>query len=456
MLLSRALNRGYAAARARWPIDYGLLNHDALWVMDEVQLMDVGLATSAQLQAFRDSDASQSLRPCVTWRLSLIGSRVWARHVSRRRWRTSVTGRMPGRPTVGPWLRGIDDELPQTTIAWRAELDLPGFTDLEPEDIEEWFDTHRILTHETLSVPTGIAAKWFVERWESLDHETKGRLADALAVIDRAGFNTISVNELFNQLSRKGGDPAASIRNADLILPASFGGIERGIGMLDSHAPKKTEDEKDIDNREQRRTAPDVADVAPGRKRMRQLVIKSEAGEPETQTITSGTKPTRPLTFRLDLQSDDDKRITLVSYIPPREKPEFGTGKLGVSWRMMGMALKGERQPDVNIKKLHSIVPSGLRRPLPPGFRQSGRWSAQAFPVGHFSPEVAAPARERKRRGSPAWCAKLPSPPPLQATSGRGRRRPLRFEHLLEFPFPHCRRDLSMSQESFLIEKWKP
>ncbi len=67
MLLSRALNRGYAAARARWPIDYGLLNHDALWVMDEVQLMDVGLATSAQLQAFRDSDASQSLRPCVKY-----------------------------------------------------------------------------------------------------------------------------------------------------------------------------------------------------------------------------------------------------------------------------------------------------------------------------------------------------------------------------------------------------
>ena len=42
MLLSRALNRGFAAGRARWPLDFGLLNHDALWVMDEVQLMDVG------------------------------------------------------------------------------------------------------------------------------------------------------------------------------------------------------------------------------------------------------------------------------------------------------------------------------------------------------------------------------------------------------------------------------
>lgn len=53
MLLSRALNRGYAMSRFRWPIHFGLLNNDCLWVMDEVQLMGNGLATTAQLQAFR-------------------------------------------------------------------------------------------------------------------------------------------------------------------------------------------------------------------------------------------------------------------------------------------------------------------------------------------------------------------------------------------------------------------
>lgn len=67
MLLSRALNRGFASSRARWPVEYGLLNQDSLWVMDEVQLMDVGFATSAQLQAFRDQDRDKSIRPCVTW-----------------------------------------------------------------------------------------------------------------------------------------------------------------------------------------------------------------------------------------------------------------------------------------------------------------------------------------------------------------------------------------------------
>ena len=79
MLLSRALNRGYASPRARWPMEFGLLNHDALWVMDEVQLMDVGLATSGQLQAFRDEDrgAEKSLRPCFTWWMSATLQRTW-------------------------------------------------------------------------------------------------------------------------------------------------------------------------------------------------------------------------------------------------------------------------------------------------------------------------------------------------------------------------------------------
>ena len=79
MLLSRAMNRGYACPRARWPMEFGLLSQDALWVMDEVQLMDVGLSTSAQLQAFRDQDAQAaiSFRPCHTWWMSATLQPDW-------------------------------------------------------------------------------------------------------------------------------------------------------------------------------------------------------------------------------------------------------------------------------------------------------------------------------------------------------------------------------------------
>lgn len=81
MLLSRALNRGYAAGRASWPREFGLLNHDALWVMDEVQLMDVGIATSAQLQAFQDDDGLKALRPRHTWWMSATLQAAWLKSV---------------------------------------------------------------------------------------------------------------------------------------------------------------------------------------------------------------------------------------------------------------------------------------------------------------------------------------------------------------------------------------
>lgn len=54
MLLSRALNRGYALSTPRFPLPFGLLNNDCLFVFDEIQLMGDALATSAQLAAFRE------------------------------------------------------------------------------------------------------------------------------------------------------------------------------------------------------------------------------------------------------------------------------------------------------------------------------------------------------------------------------------------------------------------
>ena len=78
MLLSRALNRGYGMSRYRWPMHFGLLNNDALWVMDETQLMGVGVETSAQLDGFRQDGRMSTIGVCPTWWMSatLDGSRL--------------------------------------------------------------------------------------------------------------------------------------------------------------------------------------------------------------------------------------------------------------------------------------------------------------------------------------------------------------------------------------------
>jgi CRISPR-associated endonuclease/helicase Cas3 len=78
-LLSRALNRGYAMSRYRWPMHFALLHNDACWVFDEVQLMDAGLLTSVQLEAFRRT--LNAARPA---------SSLWASATLEAEWLTTV------------------------------------------------------------------------------------------------------------------------------------------------------------------------------------------------------------------------------------------------------------------------------------------------------------------------------------------------------------------------------
>lgn len=54
-LLSGALNRLYGAYPSMWPMSFGILNNDCMWVIDEVQIMENGLPTSAQLEGLRES-----------------------------------------------------------------------------------------------------------------------------------------------------------------------------------------------------------------------------------------------------------------------------------------------------------------------------------------------------------------------------------------------------------------
>ncbi|MGZ5458015.1 MAG: type I-G CRISPR-associated helicase/endonuclease Cas3g [Thermoanaerobaculia bacterium] len=76
MLLSRALMRGYALTPYVWPIHFGLLHTDCLWLFDEVQLMGPGVATSAQLEGFRRAFGSNGLGSKSLWASATI-SRGW-------------------------------------------------------------------------------------------------------------------------------------------------------------------------------------------------------------------------------------------------------------------------------------------------------------------------------------------------------------------------------------------
>lgn len=65
-ILSRCLNRGYSMNKYMWPMHFGLLNQDCLFVVDETQLMGAGLRTTAQLQGLRK-----------TWKTYGVTHTVW-------------------------------------------------------------------------------------------------------------------------------------------------------------------------------------------------------------------------------------------------------------------------------------------------------------------------------------------------------------------------------------------
>lgn len=88
-LLSRALNRGYGMSRFRWPVHFALLNNDCLWVMDEVQLMGAGLATTAQMDVFRGS--AGTFFPCRSLWMSATFDRKWLDTVDYKNARKNLT-----------------------------------------------------------------------------------------------------------------------------------------------------------------------------------------------------------------------------------------------------------------------------------------------------------------------------------------------------------------------------
>lgn len=150
MLLSRALNRGYGATRSRWPIQFGLLNADSLWIFDEIQLMGAGLATTAQLEAFRrmlpSDDAEQAKNG----------------NACRSIWMSA---------TLQPdWLKTVDfahflEDIPQHTFDFEKEINAVGLGEQTRKTLEaRWQATKPLAKAEAIMGDAAEIAREVRER----------------------------------------------------------------------------------------------------------------------------------------------------------------------------------------------------------------------------------------------------------------------------------------------------
>jgi len=184
---------------------------------------------------------------------------------------TSITKPMPGRPEVGPWLRGLDDEQVQTTVAWRVELDLFGENPTPEKALQTVFAKHPIRPHESLTVNTGYLLE-FLKKIPKLKDRPHHLMTTKAAV--RLPRGQIA----YRTLQQLADDPRLLYADSTLILPASFGGLD-AAGMLDADTTPSTQrageaDPSSLDVADRDGYEPTDAD----RSRLRILVERSEDG----------------------------------------------------------------------------------------------------------------------------------------------------------------------------------
>jgi CRISPR-associated endonuclease/helicase Cas3 len=162
MLLSRALMRGYGMNPFQWPIHFGLLHNDALWVFDEVQLMGPGIPTSAQLEGLRD--------------------RLGTARPARSLWASA---------TLDPaWLDTYDH---------RAETTTPRRLALEDADRRQQSVRERLNAHKAVRRASAVFDASRAKRRAAPYHQA---LASEIAGLHRARMTTLAV---LNQVERAQG-----------------------------------------------------------------------------------------------------------------------------------------------------------------------------------------------------------------------------------------------------------
>jgi CRISPR-associated endonuclease/helicase Cas3 len=184
MLLSRALNRGFAVTRSRWPIEFGLANNDCLWVLDEVQLMGNGLVTAVQLQGLRRDFGT--FRPTHSMWMSATAAPSWLE---------------------GPDFRApTDDEV----------LEL-GPSDLAHPDLGRRLRARKLLRRVAVDADRGWSRQVAASVLEA--HRPGTRTIVVLNTVERA-------TELYRELVRQGG-PSPTLIHSRFRPPDRRDKIER-------------------------------------------------------------------------------------------------------------------------------------------------------------------------------------------------------------------------------------
>jgi CRISPR-associated endonuclease/helicase Cas3 len=220
MLLSRALNRGYAASRSRWPIQFGLLNTDCLWVFDEIQLMGAGLATTAQLEAFRRSLPSSNAEQATNG--NGCGS-IWMSATIQREWLKTVD------------FADFLGRTPEHKFDFEKEIKSGGLNEETRETLEQRWNATKALSKAEAIMGDAAGLAREVQKW----HRPGTRTIVVMNTVKRAGdlFDALNIDESVapkKKTTRKSAkeikeseDPAKAPKPRIVLLHSRFRAADR-------------------------------------------------------------------------------------------------------------------------------------------------------------------------------------------------------------------------------------
>ncbi|MDY6903419.1 MAG: type I-U CRISPR-associated helicase/endonuclease Cas3 [Thermodesulfobacteriota bacterium] len=191
---------------------------------DKINEESFDVSPAALLHMMGNSDSSKAFSPAPEM--------VDATDILLDMWTQTSVNDLSARPEVAPWLHGIQENLPETWMAWRQETSLLASGDLSDEDIARWFQKCRITSTETLRMPTfRLWKETEAKRWAE---ENADKVAILLSPSGRV--QKMRISELVKQ--------STPLNFATIIFPVHLGGLSPN-GFFDGQMKKAVMDVHD-------------------------------------------------------------------------------------------------------------------------------------------------------------------------------------------------------------------
>ena len=140
-------------------------------------------------------------------------------------WSQTSLGTHPGRPAVDSWLHGKQDDIPETYVAWREDVQYLSSADVDSDDRREALQKYRLLAHELVREPTSQ----FLTKLQMLAHKSK--VDTKFLLLKQDGNVEVCKISDFDGIKDDAGRRPASTRIAycQILLPPGCGRLQNGM-----------------------------------------------------------------------------------------------------------------------------------------------------------------------------------------------------------------------------------